>query len=79
MPFMMDVFMWFSISRTMVLLGEEGSLEEADNPPASSGRAPLPAEVRRTPGMTQLERKPQEKKKCLKTCFSCQERQRDIF
>lgn len=29
-------------------------LGEADNPPASSCRAPLPAGVRRTPGMTQL-------------------------
>lgn len=44
---------------------------EADYPPASSCRAPPPAEARRTPGMTQLwGKKPQRKETCR---FSCQE------
>lgn len=29
-------------------------MEEADNPPSSSGRVPLPAGAPQTPGMTEL-------------------------
>lgn len=32
-------------------------MEEVDNPPASSGRAPLPARREQTPGTTELGRK----------------------
>lgn len=41
-------------------------MEEVDNPPASSCRAPLPAEVQQTPGTTALGRKaPKEDNFCM--------------
>lgn len=41
-------------------IGCRVSVEEADNPPASSCRALLPAGVRQTPGTTELGRKRQK-------------------
>lgn len=51
-------------------IGCRVSVEEVDNPPASSCRAPLPAGVQQTPGTTELRMKTQMMMTGIKTSHS---------